>query len=139
MAPFGVGAESMAWLPKIALRDPLGRVPSALWIGAVACSLRVVWRVRKSDRSCLHSVLLGSGEVGWVSRTPPHRRPLMFYPYKPLLVTVDVSSADLLRALEKMLDVAGLALSSDELSEALTLRLQIMLVHHRNDRARAAP
>jgi hypothetical protein len=35
MAPSGVGAGIMAWLPKTALRDPLGRVPSALWIGAL--------------------------------------------------------------------------------------------------------
>jgi hypothetical protein len=63
----------------------------------------------------------------------------MFYPYKPLLVAVDASSADLLRALEKMLRLASPALSSDELTEALTLRLQIMLVQHCNERAGAAP
>jgi hypothetical protein len=63
----------------------------------------------------------------------------MFYPYKPLLVAVDASSADLLRALEKMLRLASPALSSDELTEAMALRLQIMLAQHCNERARAAP
>ncbi len=63
----------------------------------------------------------------------------MLYPYKPLLVPVDASSADLLRALEKMLHLAGPALSADELNEALALRLQIMLAQHRKQRARGAP
>jgi hypothetical protein len=53
----------------------------------------------------------------------------MLYPYKPLLVPVDASSVDLLRALDKMLRLAGIALSNDELCEALALRLQIMLAH----------
>jgi hypothetical protein len=63
----------------------------------------------------------------------------MLYPYKPLLVAVDASSVDLLRALDKMLCVAGAALSQDELCEGLALRLQIMLAQHRNERARAEP
>lgn len=61
----------------------------------------------------------------------------MLYPYKPLLIRVDASSADLLRALDKMLRFAGTALSNDELGEARALRLQIMLAQHRNERARA--
>jgi hypothetical protein len=64
---------------------------------------------------------------------------LMLYPYKPLLVPVDASSVDLLRALDKMLRLAGIALSNAELGEALALRLQIMLAQHRNERARAEP
>ncbi len=62
----------------------------------------------------------------------------MLYPYKPLLVPVDASSADLLRALEKMLRLASTALSADELNEALALRLQIMLAQYRTERASAA-
>jgi hypothetical protein len=61
----------------------------------------------------------------------------MLYPYKPLLVPVDASSVDLLRALDKMLRCGGHALSRDELSEALALRLQIMLAQHRNEHAQA--
>jgi hypothetical protein len=60
----------------------------------------------------------------------------MLYPYKPLLVPVD-ASPDLVRALDKMLRCAGHALSRDELSEALALRLQIMLAQHRNEHAQA--
>ena len=63
----------------------------------------------------------------------------MLYPYKPLLIREDASSVDLLRALDKMLRVAGTALSNDELGEALALRLQIMLAQHRNERVRGAP
>lgn len=63
----------------------------------------------------------------------------MLYPHKPLLVPVDASSVDLLGALDKMLRLAGIALSNDELGEALTLRLQIMLAYHRNERARKEP
>lgn len=63
----------------------------------------------------------------------------MLYPYKPLLVPVDASSVDLLRALDKMLRLAGIALSNAEFGEALALRLQIMLAHHRNERDRAEP
>lgn len=63
----------------------------------------------------------------------------MLYPYKSPLVPVDASSVDLLRALDKMLRLAGTALSNDELCEALALRLQVMLAQHRNERARAQP
>jgi hypothetical protein len=61
----------------------------------------------------------------------------MLYPYKPLLVAVDASNVDLYRALDKMLRCAGHALSRDELSEALALRLQMMLAQHRNEHAQA--
>jgi hypothetical protein len=42
MDPSGVGAGSMAWLPKTALRDPLGRVPSALRMALLRCTAAVV-------------------------------------------------------------------------------------------------
>jgi hypothetical protein len=60
----------------------------------------------------------------------------MLCPYKPMPVPVD-ASPDLLRALDKMLRCAGHALSRDELSGALALRLQIMLAQHRNEHAQA--
>lgn len=62
-APFGVGAESMAWLPKTALRDPLGRVPFALWNGAVAaCSVWCDAPLEARQRR-FYATLLGSREV----------------------------------------------------------------------------
>jgi hypothetical protein len=61
-APSGVGAGSMAWLPKTALRDPLGRVPSALRIDAQSPDAEArVWR-RSEQR--LSAAVLGSCEVG---------------------------------------------------------------------------
>jgi hypothetical protein len=63
----------------------------------------------------------------------------MFYSHKPLFVPVDASSVDLLRALEKMLLLAGSTLSADEFNEALALRLQITLAQYRNERVRGAP
>jgi hypothetical protein len=63
----------------------------------------------------------------------------MLHPYKPLLIAVDASSAELLLALEKLLRIAGPTLSNGELTEALALRLQVMLAQHRIERAHAAP
>jgi hypothetical protein len=62
----------------------------------------------------------------------------MLHPYKPLLIAVDASSAELLIALEKMLRIAGPTLSTGELTEALALRLQVMLAQHRIERVHAA-
>ena len=54
----GVGAGSMAWLPKTALRDPLGRVPSALRIGASSLYGCGGAPLEAEDRVC-PAVLLG--------------------------------------------------------------------------------
>jgi hypothetical protein len=128
----------MPWLPKTALDDLLGRVPFALRFGAPSLYGMGVAPSEAGERICPPH-FSAPFEMGWVLRNPPQRTPPMLYPYKPLLVPVDASSVDLFRALDKMLCVAGTALSHDELSEALALRLQIMLAQHCNERARAEP
>jgi hypothetical protein len=113
-------------------------VPSALWIGDPPLYGSGGAPLEAAERASPPHIA-APFDVGWVLRNPPQRPPLMLYPYKPLLVPVDASSVDLLRALDKMLRLAGIALSNDELGEALALRLQIMLAHHRNERARTEP